>query len=72
MPHGDDYDMGPLTKQAASFLCDMLLDMPGEQVRRVLIGANLARTSARPNRFVIHMRDLEEAKRTVERGDRSE
>jgi len=64
----DELDIGPLTKQAATLLCEMLQDMPGEQVRRILIGANIARVTSKPARFVIHQRDLEEARRMVERG----
>lgn len=68
MQMGDDVEIGPLTKQAATLLCTLLRDMPSDQVRRVLIGANIARGKSHPARFVIHQRDLEEARKVVERG----
>lgn len=67
----EDVEIGPLTKQAATLFCAMLKEMPSDQARRVLIGANLSRGKSVPARFVIHQRDLEEARKVVERGNGS-
>jgi hypothetical protein len=69
---GDELAIGPLTKEAAAYVCDLLLELTGETVRRIIIGANIARTQSKPARFVIHRRDLEEARRVVLHGNRTE